>query len=66
MLADGVVAAGLLVPGSDGSTREAPAGMLEGSEGFEVASGEEYAGAAVLTGGGSGWKFDAHTGRDRR
>ena len=31
MLADGVVAAGLLVPGSDGSTREAPAGMLEGS-----------------------------------
>ena len=49
MLADGVVAAGLLVPGSDGSTREAPLGILEGSGGFEVAGGEEIAGAAVLT-----------------
>jgi len=49
VLADGVAVVGLLVPRSDGSTREAPAGMLEGSGGFEVTGGEEIAGAAVLT-----------------
>ena len=53
MLADGVAAVGLLVPGSDGSTREAPTGMLEGSGGFEVAGGEEIAEASRLTRGGA-------------
>jgi len=53
VLADGVAAAGLLAPGFDGSTREAPAGMLEGSGGFEVTGGEEIAEAGRLTRGGA-------------
>ena len=39
----------LRVPGSEVSTREAPAGILEGSGGFEVAGGEEIAEASRLT-----------------
>ena len=52
----------LRVSGSEVSTREAPAGILEGSGGFEVAGGEEIAGATVLTWGGSGWKIPSDRG----
>ena len=43
----------LRVSGSEVSTREAPAGILEGSGGFEVAGGEEIAEASRLTRGGA-------------
>ena len=43
----------LRVSGSEVSTREAPAGILEGSGGFEVAGSEEIAEASRLTRGGA-------------
>ena len=43
----------LRVPGSEVLTREAPAGILEGSGGFEVAGSEEIAEASRLTRGGA-------------